>query len=212
MKTREAEYTENGERYRVTIWREEDSSFADPREYDNNGRMACWHRRYDLGDEQPLEDPAEWLDTVTAESKAAGFDPVVLPVYLYDHSGITISTGAFSCPWDSRQLGWIVATAETLESGGHDLTKLDREQIAEWLRGEVNYYDTWLRGEVYGYTIEKQGEPCNCNCPRCDHAGQWETVDSCGGFITDGGQCLLEAGEAGELDTAAIEALTASGR
>lgn len=38
---------------------------------------------------------------------------VILPLYLYDHSGITISTGPFSCPWDSGQVGWIYAPKDT---------------------------------------------------------------------------------------------------
>lgn len=32
---------------------------------------------------------------------------VILPLYLYDHSGITMNTCGFSCPWDSGQVGWI---------------------------------------------------------------------------------------------------------
>ena len=38
---------------------------------------------------------------------------VILPLYLYDHSGITISTRPFSCPWDSGQVGWIYASKDT---------------------------------------------------------------------------------------------------
>jgi len=37
---------------------------------------------------------------------------IMLPLYLYDHSGITMSTGKFSCPWDSGQVGWIYCTIE----------------------------------------------------------------------------------------------------
>ena len=29
---------------------------------------------------------------------------VILPLYLYDHSGITMNTCGFSCPWDSGQV------------------------------------------------------------------------------------------------------------
>jgi hypothetical protein len=37
---------------------------------------------------------------------------VVLPLYLYDHSGLTISTSPFSCRWDSGQVGYIHTTFE----------------------------------------------------------------------------------------------------
>jgi len=35
---------------------------------------------------------------------------VILPVYIYDHSGITLNTVGFSDPWDSGQVGWIYAS------------------------------------------------------------------------------------------------------
>ncbi|SNS23209.1 hypothetical protein SAMN05446037_1006135 [Anaerovirgula multivorans] len=37
---------------------------------------------------------------------------VILPLYLYDHSGITMSSSPFSCQWDSVQVGWIFCTKE----------------------------------------------------------------------------------------------------
>lgn len=50
----------------------------------------------------------ELYDLVRATDKY-----VILPLYLYDHSGITISTVPFSCPWDSGQVGWIYAPKDT---------------------------------------------------------------------------------------------------
>ena len=41
---------------RVTIWQDEFFD-SNPRDWDNLGVMACWHRRYDLGDEQPQCSP-----------------------------------------------------------------------------------------------------------------------------------------------------------
>ena len=32
---------------------------------------------------------------------------IILPLYLYDHSGISMKTTPFSCQWDSGQVGWI---------------------------------------------------------------------------------------------------------
>lgn len=37
---------------------------------------------------------------------------IILPLYLYDHGGITISTRPFSCPWDSGQVGYIYASKD----------------------------------------------------------------------------------------------------
>ena len=36
----------------------------------------------------------------------------ILPLYLYDHSGLSMNTSGFSCPWDSGQVGWIYCNNE----------------------------------------------------------------------------------------------------
>lgn len=82
---------------------------------------------------------------------------VVLPLYLYDHSGLTMNTTGFSCPWDSGQVGWIYVSRENVldEFGGTRLTTEKRERAEDLLRGEVNAYDLYLRGECYGYELYK---------------------------------------------------------
>jgi hypothetical protein len=42
----------------VTI--EQDQDARSPREHDNVGHMVCWHRRYDLGDEQRKDAPEDF--------------------------------------------------------------------------------------------------------------------------------------------------------
>jgi hypothetical protein len=100
---------------------------------------------------------------------------IELPLYLYDHSGITMSTGAFGCQWDSGQVGFIYVTIAKIKAE-YDwklLTKARRKKIEEYLRSEVKIYDDYLTGSVYGYTVE-----------RLDNAtGEWEQVDSCWGFF-----------------------------
>jgi hypothetical protein len=70
----------------------------------------------------------------------------ILPLYLYDHSGITISTKPFGCPWDSGQVGFIFADRECKEY----------DDMLAGLTAEVETYDSYLTGDVYGYTIEDQ--------------------------------------------------------
>ena len=43
---------------------ERDEYPESPRDLDNAGTMVCWHRRYNLGDEQPSEDPDAWLNNL----------------------------------------------------------------------------------------------------------------------------------------------------
>ncbi len=59
-----------------------------PRDWDNLGTIVCWHPRHVLGDEKPKIRPEEYR----AELKE---DQTALPVYLMDHSGISMSTEPF---------------------------------------------------------------------------------------------------------------------
>jgi hypothetical protein len=152
-------------KYKLTI--ERDDNPENPREWDTHlGTMACKHSRYNLGDEGAS------IDDIPEDDD----DAIILPLYLYDHSGITMSTKPFSCSWDSGQVGYIYCTIEqAIEMlGDRDVTV---ERITECLKKEVEVYDTYLRGDVYRYVIE-EGTGCDC----CGNV-QWEVVDSCCGFF-----------------------------
>lgn len=126
-----------------------DTDVVNPREdYDHAGKMISWHNKYQLGDKHT------WGVESFQAFKEAHPEHLYLPIYLYDHSGITISTGPFSCQWDSGQVGWIYIEASDIESefGG------DRQQAEKCLESEIKEYDDYIRGEVYGYTITKDGE------------------------------------------------------
>lgn len=140
------DFKHNG--YTVRIERDEDP-MNPRREFDNLGTMVCFHGRYDLGDKHDFSmDEAREI----AESK----DVITLPLFLYDHSGITISTSPFSCPWDSGQVGFIFIEKDKVrdEYGWKVITKKRRAQIEKYLTGEVEEYDKYLTGDVYGYIIE----------------------------------------------------------
>lgn len=121
-----------------------DTDPESPRQWDNLGHMVGWHRRYNLGDEQPTASPSEWLKDFKQDNPQA----IILPLFMYEHGGVSLSTGAFSCPWDSGQVGYIYATPESIALMG---TSPDR--VEEVLRGEVETYSQYLNGEVYGFTI-----------------------------------------------------------
>lgn len=101
---------------------------------------------------------------------------LMLPLYLYDHSGITMNTTGFSCPWDSGQVGWIYASKEDAlrEFGGKSFTAATRKKAEDCMRGEVECYDSYLRGEAYGFELYKDGE----------------LEDSCWGFIGSNEEAL----------------------
>jgi hypothetical protein len=144
----------------------QDSDPPNPRLYwDNLGRMVCWHSRYNLGDIRgkerypSAEDGTQFPEPSDFSNwwKLRGYDKrggLLLPLYLYDHSGITMSTGPYSCPWDSGQVGWIYCTPGKLrkEYGRGWRNKLNTAR--KCLESEVAVYATYLEGGFCGYIVE----------------------------------------------------------
>ncbi len=114
-----------------------------PRDWDNLGQMVCFHNRYDLGDKHNFADSEE-LAEFLSKNKA---NLIVLPLYLYDHSGLAMSTTPFHCPWDSGQVGFIYAQKNQ--------ENLSEEQIKQILLNEVATYNQYLNGEVFAFEVLK---------------------------------------------------------
>jgi len=149
-----------------------------PRDADNLGTMICLHRRYSLGDEHDYrsEDHGGWAD-LEAHILRDHPGAVVLPIYMMDHSGLSMSTTDHwfrqwdSAGWDWGQVGHIYAPAETIrhEYGvNRRVSRKLRAQVEDVLRAEVEEYDLYLRGEAYAFTVQ---------------TADGEVLDSCGGFL-----------------------------
>ena len=165
-----------------------DISAGPPRENDdgNIGIMLCFHTRYSLGDIAATEALGksfskrfsgwgEMREYIEKELKGI----CILPLFLYDHSGISIKVGSFSglpqghAEFDSGQVGFIYTTrARCTELG----VKLRSKKLEAALRQEVEIYNQYLTGEVYGFVIEE-----NTTCDKCGHVAV-EVIDSCWGF------------------------------
>lgn len=144
--------------FRVTL--SQDDSPDSPREWDNVGQLWCWQRRYHSPDRITGLDRGDYDSWEEYDAALAAEDRVVLPVYCYEHGGISYSTGAYGCPWDSGRAGVISALRSSCP-GQSD------EQIESILRAEVETYSAWANGEVYCYSVESP---------------EGETVDYCCGF------------------------------
>ena len=234
-----------------TLFVVDDDMPLNPRtDYDNLGKMVCWHSRYNLGDEHDYDEPRHFLqkklfemyssypssqygkpiydfiksgkaETAKLEydrsahewvlyekwfggnewSKSSSYPAslkgkevpdwflddclsalehkellqlleqsgkfVILPLYLYDHSGITMNTTGFSCPWDSGQVGWIYADADCIKKEYGKVTPETINKARTVMNGEVETYDYYLTGQCYGFQLFE---------------GDVET-DSCWGFL-----------------------------
>ena len=159
--------------FTVSIYQEEDP--GSPREWDNLGKMVCWHRRANLGDETIKTSNYQNMDELVASFNAL----VCIPLYLYEHSGMTMTASYETYlrypdrQWDAGQVGFIYVTEETLRKEysiqpGQDIPPETLALVKQVLVGEVEEYDQYLTGDVYGYVVK-------------DTAG--EHVDSCWGFF-----------------------------
>ena len=143
-------------------------------------KIHCFHKRYCLGDshEYNTNDFSSW--TEFKEQIEKDYDvAIILPLYMYDHSGITVSTQPFNCQWDSGQVGWVFITKETIrnEYSVKHITKSVLQKALTVLLGEVEVYDQYLQGEIYSFDLVE--------IETCEHYGEThETIiDSCGGFF-----------------------------
>ena len=164
---------------------QDEGGFDTPRDWDNLGKMICWHSRYTLGDVKLLENYSEskecklknlteycngWDEVEEVLTKEFGA-VVILPLFLYDHSGISMRTYSHGqhAGWDGGYVGFIYATKADIlkEFNVKRITKAIKTKVEKILTSEVETYSQYLEGDVYSYNIE-------------DADG--EVVDSCGGF------------------------------
>lgn len=163
----------------------DDDECNNPRDWDNAATMVCGHGRYLLGDKdakhavikdiqdskhrkKSWEDLTDWDNVANLDHMARKCGFIVLPLYLYNHSIISMNTTGFGCQWDSGQVGFIYMTQEEVrkEFGVKYITKKVREMAEKRMRQEVETYDMYIKGDIWYYRIEKE---------------DGEHIDSCGG-------------------------------
>lgn len=164
----------------------QDTSPANPRtEFDNLCLMNCLHPRYDFGDKNVKEilftklgilDRSLDSRELIKKAKAKGLIFHSMPIYMYDHGNIALSTSPFSCQWDSGQLGEIIVFNDDIkkEFSIKRFTKKNKEEILKKviknMESEIEIYGQYVSGEVYGFKV-------------LDEDG--DVLDSCYGFYGD---------------------------
>lgn len=160
---------------------EHDEDPMNPRtEWDNISTMICFHNRYNVGDKHDYKSSNfdswdELKEQIESDYKVLHIEPL----YMYDHSGITIKTTPFGDRFDSGQIGWVFIHEKQLELlCGKDFDKSEKN-LSSILNGEVKTYDEYLTGEVYKYTIYE--------VETCDKGHEHRTyVESCGSYYSEG--------------------------
>jgi len=133
--------------------------------YDQLGEIAHWHPHYTLGSKREVRLPRERtaiVDWLKSQDRT-----LMLPLYLLDHSGLSIRTAPFGDPWDSSHVGFIFTTLdrykEMVESPPRRYWKAHARGL---MTDEVKILNQYLAGDVWGYIV-KDGD---------------DVLDSCGGF------------------------------
>jgi len=177
-----------GPNYIVTV--EHDDDAGSPADWDNYGTLVHCHSRYAFGDERVSHEALQEI----CEDK----NNIWLPVYMYDHSGVTINTSGFSCSWDSGQVGVIYITKEDARKQGHTTGKVGIQKIYECLKGTVESWAQFMEGRVYGYRVY-QVDLDHPDCPedldeitRPYISSFCDEVHSCWGFYGESDYCLSE--------------------
>jgi len=146
----------------------------------------------------------------------------IIPLYLYDHSGISISAGAQigreipgingrginpwdSAGWDTSAVGFIFTTKERMELLGVEdkMVMAERDDIPFLrgpVKGRVNNVEAQLRAEVREYNDYLTGQVFgyvvtkkhDAECDDDDCAHD-EPIDSCWGFLGDTKYAMEEA-------------------
>lgn len=93
---------------------------------------------------------------------------VMMPVSIYDHSGVSIWLGSPTCMWDSGQVGFMYLTKkDALRELGNCTEENWKERAMECMESEMEVYNCYVSGNVYGFVIEDEDE---------------NEIDSCWGY------------------------------
>jgi len=134
----------------------------------------------DMGD-MDFDVACDW-ENRRAQALADEFNRLYIhvPIYVFEHGNVALSSSPFSCQWDSGQVGMNLVTREkAAEELGSNTYPMDlwgvvvnsiEEHAVLILRVEIKEVHQYINGEVYGYEV---------------YNDNGEVVDSCWGFYSD---------------------------
>lgn len=107
-----------------------------------------------------------------------------LELYLWDHSGLSMSSGPFEYPCDSSIFGIIYISRAKAREEFHlkRITRFWEDRIKGYLKGEVETFDQYLTGQVYGYRIFEVPEGVDPEELSDEELEELEEVDSLWGI------------------------------
>lgn len=146
-----------------------------PRHYQDTTKLILFHKRYDLGDVHDYKhgDYLDWgqmeVDIIKKEEPG-----LILPVYMYEHGAVSLSTSSFNDRWDSGQVGFVIMDWRTFKG-------MNEEQALTEIEGQLKDYASYINGEVCYYQISEV-LTCNLGCQHKQYvteAGDYYDFDLC---------------------------------
>lgn len=97
---------------------------------------------------------------------------VIMPISVYEHSGMTIWYGHPNDRWDSGCVGFGYMTKKEVIEGWPSTTNEDnwKEEAAKHMETEMSVYRAYVEGDVYGFVVTDE---------------EGEEIDSCWGYYGD---------------------------
>lgn len=168
MKTLKFKHKHKGKCYKLTV--DNDEYVENPRDdYDHADILHTWHDKYTIGgkdDENNQSKP----DSPEEYKELTSHFAVFLPVFMMDHSNVSISTTPYSCPWDSGQVGVIGLTQKALKE-----ESWDEPRAKAYLKSSVEELNQFMQGRVYRYNLEEFDTTI----------ADYETIDSLSGIYAE---------------------------
>ena len=182
--------------FELVIKRDDDA--PSPRDGDNVGQFWAdnMHRRYNFHEEGADDvlarikaaeisylgtkadtdswDDQDWIRYLMSVSEGRKHVYAIVPVYMYEHSGISLSCSPFSCGWDSGMIGFMICDREHADM---ILGEWDYDKVVQAIVAEVKSLNEYY---VYGGYMYEVIEYKKCDC--CGHEEEVE-ADTCCGFV-----------------------------
>ena len=139
--------------------------------------MFCGrHNRYDFNDTDINVKDYDTKEELEEAIKERYEGATILPLYMYEHSGIALSTTPFSCPWDSGRLGFVIMTKEKAK----ELELTTEQDIIDAINGSVKYWNK-VESETYWYIGYEIATICKC----CEREGEFDESFNVSCFMED---------------------------
>lgn len=136
--------------YTLEVYQVPVDMIENPRISNCIGHMYCWLNKYEIGDTNPFANFRDFLNWYRDnESKV----DTLLPIYCYEHGGISISTShgyPYNDKYDSGLAGVIYITKEEVEN----YSDKSKENIINLLEKSVDDYNNYLNSSYYSFSLK----------------------------------------------------------